>query len=131
MSVLDTRVVLYPQAMHRLVRSKTGPVGRDLHKRGMKVLLGAKAQVGVSTGKLKASINMEHGIDVRGQYVKIGSNLRYALAHHQGTRPHVITPQRAEMLRFSSRGRIVYARSVMHPGTKPNKYLTDNLRLIR
>lgn len=131
MSILDTQVILYPQAMNHLLRSKTGPVGRDLHKRGMKVLVAAKAQVGVKTGKLKASINIDHGIDIRGQYVKIGSNARYALAHHEGTRPHVITPNRAQVLRFSSRGRIVYARAVMHPGTKPNKYLTDNLRLIR
>jgi len=131
MEFLETRLILYPHAMNQLLRGKSGPVGRDLHKRGMKVLIGAKAQVGVKTGKLKASINMEHGLDIRGQYVKIGSNLRYARAHHEGTRPHVITPQRSQVLRFSSRGRVVYARSVLHPGTKPNRYLTDNLRLIR
>ena len=42
-----------------------------------------------------------------------------------------ITPDTAEVLRFSSRGRIVYTRVVRHPGTKPNKYLADNLYLIR
>jgi hypothetical protein len=52
------------------------------------------------------------------------------LMHHQGTRPHIIVPRRAQTLRFYSRGRIVYSKLVHHPGTKPNRYLTDNLRRV-
>jgi len=108
-----------------------GPVGRHMYVRGRAIVAAAKAQVGVDTGRLKNSISMSQSRAGYGQSMTIGSPLRYALMHHEGTRPHIITPNRAQVLRFSSRGRIVYARSVRHPGTKPNKFLADNLYLIR
>jgi hypothetical protein len=117
--------------LDNMLNSPRGEVGRYLAERGTRVLIAAKAQVGVKTGKLKASINMRQYRSVGGQSLKIGSPLSYALIHHEGTRPHIITPDRAEFLRFSSRGRVVYTRVVRHPGTKPNKYLADNLYLIR
>lgn len=125
------KIIFRKAEVDRLLNSPTGEVGRHLSARGSLIVAAAKAQVGVQTGKLKASISMKHSRNAFGQQIKIGSPVKYALAHHEGTRPHVITPNRREFLRFSSRGRIVYARAVMHPGTKPNKYLTDNLYLIR
>jgi hypothetical protein len=117
--------------LDNLLNSPRGEVGRHLAERGTRILIAAKNQVGVKTGRLKASINMRQYRSVGGQSLKIGSPLDYALIHHEGTRPHIITPDRAEFLRFSSRGRVVYTRVVRHPGTKPNKYLADNLYLIR
>ena len=90
----------------------------------------ARAQVGVRTGALRASIHMRHMRDTRGQYVKIGSPLNYALIHHEGSKPHLIKPNKAHVLRYVSKGRVMYAHAVMHPGTKPNRYLTDNLRAV-
>lgn len=40
----------------------------------------------------------------------------------QGTRPHVIRPRRARRLRFVTSGRVVWARQVNHPGTKPRAW---------
>ena len=74
---------------------------------------------------------MRHARDIRGQYIRIGSAMNYALLHHEGSKPHMIKPDRAQVLRFTSRGRVMYAHSVMHPGTKPNRYLADNLGLIK
>ena len=124
-------IVFRRPVLDKFLNSPTGPVGRYLYGRGLRVLIAARSQVGVSTGRLKASLHMEHSRRGPGQQVKIGSPLNYALVHHEGSRPHIIVPKRAETLRFSSRGRIVYTRVVRHPGTKPNKYLTDNLYLIR
>lgn len=124
-------IVFRRPVLDRMLNDPAGEVGRYLYGRGLRILLAARAQVGVETGRLKASLHMRHSRTGPGQSIKIGSPLKYALAHHEGTRPHIITPKRAEVLRFSSRGRIVYARSVRHPGTRPNKYLTDNLYLIR
>lgn len=124
------KVVLFDGPLDNLLNSPNGPVGRALKRKGRYVLMAAKRQVGVRTGALRASIHMRHLRDSRGQYVKIGSNLPYALAHHEGTRPHRITPDRAQALRFVQRGQIVFAHAVNHPGTKANKYLTDNLHLI-
>lgn len=129
--MITTKVTLNQSALDNLLKSPTGPVGRHLHKKGSLVLAAAKRQVGVKTGRLKASLRMEHGRSFKGQYVEVGSKLNHALPHHEGTRPHVITPNRKEYLRFSARGRVVYSRAIMHPGTKPNKYLTDNLYLVR
>lgn len=117
--------------MDFLLKSPAGPVGRYLARKGRLVLAAAKAQVGVRSGALRASLHMRHLRDSRGQFVRIGSPLDYALAHHEGTRPHLITPNRAQVLRFTRGTTVVYAHSVMHPGTKPNRYLTNNLRLVR
>lgn len=124
------RVTLYKSQMDLLLDNPNGPVGRMLKRRGGYVLRGAKRQVGVNTGNLRRSIHMRHFRDSRGQYVKIGSDENYALAHHQGTRPHIIRPNRAQVLKFETRGQTFFRNIVRHPGTKANKYLTDNLRLI-
>ena len=117
--------------MDFLLNSPSGTVGRYLARKGRLITAMAKAQVGVQTGALRASIHMRHSRDSRGQFVKIGSSLNYALLHHEGTKPHIIVPDRATVLRFVSRGRVVYAHAVMHPGTKANRYLTDNLKLVK
>jgi hypothetical protein len=108
-----------------------GPVGRYMFARGRAIMAAAKAQAGVQTGRLKNSIHMRQSRAPFGQTMTIGSPLSYALAHHEGTKPHIITPDRAQALRFTSGSRIVYSRLVRHPGTKPNKFLADNLYLIR
>jgi hypothetical protein len=115
--------------MEYLLRSPNGPVGKDLRQRGIRVLTGAKAQVGVRTGALRASLHMRHFSDTRGQYVRVGSNLNYARLHHDGSIPHIIKPNRKHTLKFQTKGQIIFAHVVKHPGTKPNRYLTDNLRL--
>ena len=114
-----------------LLKSPTGAVGRDLLRRGYSVLAGATRQVGVKTGRLRASLRVTHEYDpVYGQAVRIGSKLNYARMHHEGTRAHVILPVRAPQLVFRNRGgRLIRTDRVLHPGTKPNRYLTDNLYL--
>lgn len=124
------RVIFYPGQLDRLLNHPDGPVGKDLKRRGRLVMAAAKGQVGVRTGALRASIHMRHLRDSRGQYVKIGSNRKYAYMHHEGTKPHIIRASRGHVLRFVSRGRLVYAHSVRHPGTKANKFLSDSLRLV-
>ena len=129
MSYSTTTFVPRRAEMDYLLKNPSGPVGRDLAKRGRKVMIAAKAQAGIKTGALKASIHITHGREITGQFVKIGSPLSYALMHHEGTKPHIIIPQRAQYLVFMSGRRLVYAKSVRHPGTKPNRYLSDNLIL--
>ena len=124
-------VVIRKAELSFLLDNPSGDVGRYLAKKGRMVQVAAMAQVGVRTGALRASIHMRHLRDSRGQFVRIGSPLNYALAHHEGTKPHLITPNRAQVLRFVRGSTVVYAHSVMHPGTKPNRFLTDNLSLIR
>jgi hypothetical protein len=124
------RVIIYDGPLDRLLNDPDGDVGRHLAKKGRLIQAAAKGQVGVRTGALRSSIHMRHLRDARGQYVKIGSSLNYALMHHEGTRPHLIFPTRSRVLRFVTRGRLVFTHLVRHPGTRANKYLTDNLKLV-
>ena len=118
----------YP-ALNYLLDSPAGPVGQDLARRGRKVLMAATMQVGVDSGRLKKSLKMTHERATRGQFVMVGSKLNYALMHHEGTRPHIITPNRAQVMVFNKGPRVIYTTSVRHPGTKANRYLKDNLYL--
>ena len=126
-----TTVTIRKTELDFMLNNPSGDVGKYLAKKGRIVQAAAKAQVGVRSGALRSSIHMRHLRDSRGQFVKIGSSLNYALLHHEGTKPHIIVPDRATVLRFVSRGRVVYAHAVMHPGTKANRYLTDNLKLVK
>ena len=128
---MAVKIVFRKVSLDFMLNDPYGPVGRHMFVRGRAIVAAAKAQVGVKTGRLRNSIHMRQERSIGGQTMTIGSPLSYAYAHHEGTKPHIITPSSSEFLRFTSRSRIVYARSVRHPGTKPNKFLADNLYLIR
>lgn len=53
----------------------------------------------------------------------VGTNVSYSAAVEFGTSPHVITPDDAEVLKFTVDGETVYARSVDHPGTEAQPYM--------
>ncbi|MEV5929907.1 hypothetical protein ACPCSG_26990 [Streptomyces cellulosae] len=48
-----------------------------------------------------------------------------------GTRPHIIRPRRAKALRFEAGGEVVFAAYARHPGTRPNNFMAQALRLGR
>jgi hypothetical protein len=123
-------IVFREPVLSKFLESPSGEVGKYLFKKGTQIVALAKGQVGVRSGALRSSIHMRHIRDSRGQYIKVGSSKKYARLHHEGSRPHMIYPRKAKMLRFVSRGQVVYANSVRHPGTKANKYLTDPMRKI-
>jgi len=104
-----------------------GEVHDHLIRRGRAIIFAAKAQVGVDTGTLRTSLHLRHSRFSNGQSIWIGSNEDHALLHHEGSRPHWIKPDTAPVMRFSAGGRMVYSRAVRHPGTRPNRYLSDNL----
>lgn len=105
-------------------------VGNDLRKRSETLRLYAVKQVGKKTGRLAASIRVHVRDGASGPSSTVGSNNKNALLHHNGTKPHIILPTHGKLLRFSIHGRIVWAHKVVNPGTKPNRYLLDNLRRV-
>jgi hypothetical protein len=124
-------VRIYSGALRGQLTGEAGEVGKYMRKLGRRMVAGAKAQVGVESGDLRRSIRMIHGSNAGGQFITIGSPLSYAYDHHQGTRPHLIRPTDHKFLRFSTGGRVIYSRLVMHPGTRPNHYLSDQLYMVR
>lgn len=65
------------------------------------------------------------GLRIRGD---VFNNTKYALAVHEGTKPHIIRARKRKALKFDVGGRTVYASSVRHPGTKAQPFLSDALR---
>lgn len=61
------------------------------------------------------------------QQVSVGSDSPVAIFIERGTRPHVIRARNARALRFEGAGGTVYAKSVNHPGTRPNPVLGNAL----
>lgn len=118
-------------AVERLLNTKGGAVGRYMSVQGQKISTLARSKAGGNTGALKASIHVtKRGRYVAGQFIRVGSNLPYARLHHQGTKPRVIVPQKRRVLRFFVKGVAIFTPVVMHPGTSPNRYLTDAMRAV-
>jgi hypothetical protein len=123
---------IYDDVLDHVLNAPDGEVGKHLYGVGLKIIAAAKAQVGVDTTQLRESIHMIHRRAGVGQELWIGSDVAHAYMHHEGTPPHRISPRADhQFLRFSNGGRVIYAREVMHPGTQPNRYLSDNLVLVR
>lgn len=117
-------VVLDAPAVDRLLQGPDGPVARAVFDAATRVQLAARAQVGKDTRDLERSIVKRPFTAPGGEVgVAVGSSLPYALVHHEGHGP--IRPVRARVLRFQSRGQVVYARETR--AVAPNRYLTDNL----
>jgi hypothetical protein len=116
----------------QVFKSRGGVVGRDIHRRAQRVRSAAIVQAGKKTNALRSDMKVKwmpssSSGDLR---IQVGSDVRHAQAHHEGTRPHIIRARNAKALRFiNSAGEVVFAQSVHHPGTRPNRYLTDNLPL--
>lgn len=140
-----TRVIMDPARVAAFCRSPDGPVVAALMRRADRVQQAARKQIrmghigggvtGIGPGPVPRHGNLRDTIVKRlterngWPCVQVGSEDPIALIHHEGTRPHVILPRIKTALVFSVGGQTVVARRVNHPGTKPNRYLTDNLRL--
>ena len=112
-------------------RDEGGPVGRDLDARSRRVLARARTLVGVRSTALLSSLRRQPGQGPGGQYVDVIAGVRglttYLGYHHDGTPPHVIRARRRHALRFTIGGRVVFVRSVHHPGSRGTRFLTRAL----
>lgn len=128
-------VTIDPRVLADLLRSTSGPIVRDTIRRATRVQVRARELVGKDTRQLEASIVQRIVTDQQGVSVLVGTFapehlVKRAKWHHDGTKPHVILPRKAKVLRFpKSKGSSVYifAKKVNHPGTKPNPYLVNAL----
>lgn len=107
----------------------TGPVGSDLRRRLRTLQFRARQSSGVRTGKLRLDVAIKERTVVDGLQGEVGNwHTRYAAAHHEGAKPHVIRPKNAASLAFRVHGRLVFAKRVNHPGNRPNPYLARWLK---
>lgn len=116
-----------------LRRYLTGPQSEAVRlvRDGQRATLNAaKVRSPVDTGQLRNShragpIRVSRGVVTAD--VEVVQD--YALAVHEGSRPHVIRPRRVKALTFKLPGvGRVFAKSVNHPGTKPRPWLLNAAR---
>lgn len=131
--------------IHALLTSPTGPVAKDMIRRGLKVESAAKRRLGsnprrVDTGRLRASITTQL-ISYNGRpAVRVGTNVKYARYVHDGTGifgpySEVIRPKTKKALSWVTKGKgrkkgnRVFAKYVI--GMRPNPFLKDALKAAR
>lgn len=101
-----------------------GEVYDAVTRAAMAVERGAKAQVGVGIGKLKAQTRVQPAqITSTGVWRRVESEPDYGIYHHDGRGP--VVPRRAKVLAFRVKGKQVFAMRVR--GVAPNRYLSDPL----
>lgn len=139
------RFVVDGNAVRRYIADGNGDLVRWMLQQGERVKQEAQRRVGVyapppagptrarAPGTLRDSIVKRFAVNADGVVVEVGSEDPIALIHHEGTEPHVIEPRQAGgvLVFWSDRaGAVVAVRRVNHPGTKPNRFLTDSLAAI-
>lgn len=99
-----------------------------LHKSvGPALVTAMKARAPVDTGLLRSSIRQ---IDSPGS-VRVGPiGVDYNKYVVEGTKPHTIKAKPGKTLVFQMGGKTIFAKSVKHPGTKPNPYMTVSAKDI-
>lgn len=117
--------VIYKGALNRLLRR----IGKVLVP-----ILRTDGITPVRTGKLRSTtiFTIEGGPDAQSLTVRQGARTEngafYGEFVRDGTPPHVIRPRKAKALRFTIGDRVIFAKKVNHPGTRPNRY---DLRAMR
>jgi hypothetical protein len=125
------KIEFYESVLKLELRTPAGMVGRYMSGVGTELANKARAQVGKKTGALARSIGMSVSGATYGVKLSVYARDKKAFKHHEGTRPHVIYPKNpGGVLIFGKGGRVIKTKRVMHPGTKPNRFLSDQLRHI-
>lgn len=128
MFTVSTSFDLHRTTIERMLRLPGGMVYRNMERRVQRVEAEARRRAPGSMGQgsnITVQIRRGPGGDFQGV---INSRHPASLYVLGGTRPHVIRPVRARALRFTVGGQTVHAKIVMHPGTKPNRFLQEALR---
>ena len=128
---IRARATIYPAQLNRMLTNRTGAVGRvmagfaGLSTRETRQV--ANERVKRQSGRYYESIRSTTVGSPQGVKV-VTSSIHYGGAPERATRPHIIRPRRARVLRFQVGGKTVYARKVNHPGTRARNILRDGVR---
>lgn len=79
------------------------------------------------SGNLRRSISGRVDSAARG-VVFVGSSAPYGVYVESGTTPHMIYPTKRRFLAFEINGKVVFARKVKHPGSRPFPFMEPAFR---
>ncbi|MFJ1528300.1 hypothetical protein ACIOFV_07705 [Streptomyces mirabilis] len=125
---MSVEVRLDQGALARLLRARGGIARRKLEQRVERVARIAAAEAPGTMGEFISTDIQEGPRGLQGVIICNHPKVRLVL---DGTRPHLIRPRRRNFLRFEVGGDVVYTKLVRHPGTRPNPFLAEALRLGR
>lgn len=117
-------------ALNQMLKSPNGMVGQYMVKTGNRIVKEARESAPHKTGRLQKSIGISTWPGSR-LSLEITANVPYALAVHNGSKPHEITGH--PILKFPSRrggGKIVELPKVHHPGNKANPFLVEAMNSV-
>lgn len=132
-------VIIDGARMAELLRSPAGVVGQMLITRATRVQVAAKHDAPRRSGCLGDTI-VKRAVeeDPVGLSIRIVSDTTpctppgkepYSYFVHEGTPPHPIIARPGGVLAFDWMGQTIFVKSVQHPGTQPNRFLSNNLPL--
>jgi hypothetical protein len=86
---------------------------------------GARAQAPKRSGRLAAATSADdvHADGPWSLRSGVTTHVPYALFVHEPTRPHLIFPRTTQFLRFTVKGKTIFAKRVRHPGTAGQPFL--------
>lgn len=127
MPVTSVRVDLYNDAIKGVLHDLAG---KEVVRTTVKVLNRGRVLTPVDTGNLRAS----HQFRIRSSANKVTgevfTNVKYALAVHEGRRATVIRPRTKQALAFVWHGQPMVRRSVHQPARRGRPWLRDALREV-
>lgn len=118
--------------LNRLLRDRNGPVGKvmagfaGLSTTAVRDL--ARERITSRTGAYIDGIRSTTEQSVLGTKMITTASAPQSAILEKGSKPHVIVPKRAKVLRFEVGGQTVWTRRVSHPGTKPYNIVRDGVR---
>jgi hypothetical protein len=122
-------VVIFPAAIREFFDGPQGPIAQDTARRCLRVVAVARPLCPVHSSRLRSSIRFALHVDAQGLYGLAGSDVEYAAAVHNGSRPHM--PPVAALTVWASRHGFAspwpVALKIAAKGTKPHPFLLDAL----
>lgn len=116
----------YP-VLERVLFGPGGYARRVTESAAKRIARRARVLAPVRTGRLRRSIAATEAARTgkAEMTAEVTASAAHAVFVHEGTRRHVIKARTGGALRFNHNGQLVFARSVDHPGTSPNRFLTQ------
>ncbi len=116
------------RAHEEILRKTDVAISRALDVGGSRIVSRARATAPRRTGVLANANEFRVVKTARGHLLRIQNTAPHAKFVEEGTKPHEITPKNAQALRFEIGGLTVFAKRVMHPGTRPTFFLRSSVQ---
>jgi hypothetical protein len=124
----------FMHALEKFPREISRVMRRDMLITGREIAAYARTHHGFTArkGKLERSIQVDVSPSGTNMRVFLDDRIApHAAAVHNGSKPHKIEAKNKKALYFVKGGNSVFAKSVNHPGTRPDEFLFNAFHRLR